>query len=58
MSEDIHIVTGTKQEKYESLLPQIRAVIEGEADLIANLANVSACLKEQFNWLWVGFYIV
>ena len=58
MSEDIHIVTGTKQEKYESLLPQIKAVIEGEADLIANLANVSACLKEQFNWLWVGFYIV
>jgi L-methionine (R)-S-oxide reductase len=58
MSEDIHIATGTKQEKYESLLPQIKAVIDGESDLIANLANVSACLKEQFNWLWIGFYIV
>jgi L-methionine (R)-S-oxide reductase len=58
MSEDIHIATGTKQEKYESLLPQIKAVIEGETDLIANLANVSACLKEQFGWLWIGFYIV
>ena len=58
MSEDLHVVTGTKQQQYESLLPQIKAVVEDEADLIANLANTCACLKEQFNWLWVGFYIV
>ncbi len=58
MSEDLHVITGTKQELYESLLPQIKAVVEGETDLIANLANTCACLKEQFNWLWVGFYIV
>jgi len=58
MSEDLHVITGTKQEIYESLLPQIKAVVEGETDLIANLANTCACLKEQFNWLWVGFYIV
>lgn len=58
MSEDLQIITGTKHEQYESLLPQIKAVVEGEADLIANLANTCACLKEQFNWLWVGFYIV
>jgi L-methionine (R)-S-oxide reductase len=58
MSEDLHVITGTKQELYESLLPQIKAVVECETDLIANLANTCACLKEQFNWLWVGFYIV
>ena len=58
MSEDLHVINGTKQEQYESLLPQIKAVVEGEPDLIANLANTCACLKEQFNWLWVGFYLV
>ena len=58
MSEDLHIVSGTRQEQYESLLPQIKAVVEEETDVIANLANTCACLKEQFNWLWVGFYLV
>jgi L-methionine (R)-S-oxide reductase len=58
MSEDLHVISGTRQEQYESLLPQIKAVVEDEKDLIANLANTCACLKEQFNWLWVGFYIV
>ena len=58
MSEDLQIITGTKREQYQSLLPQIKAVVEDEPDLIANLANTCACLKEQFNWLWVGFYIV
>ena len=58
MSEELHIISGTKAEQYQTLLPQIKAVIEGENDLIANLANVSACLKQQFGWLWIGFYIV
>lgn len=58
MSEDLHVISGTKAEQYTSLLPQIKAVIDAETDLIANLANTCACLKEQFNWLWVGFYIV
>lgn len=58
MAEDLKIVTGTKTERYSSLLPQIRALVETETDLIANLANITACLKEQFLWLWVGFYIV
>jgi L-methionine (R)-S-oxide reductase len=58
MAEDLTIISGTKQEIYQSLLPQIRALITGEPDLVANLANVSAALKEQFNWLWVGFYLV
>jgi L-methionine (R)-S-oxide reductase len=58
MSEDLQTIIGSKKEQYESLLPQIKAVIEGEPDLIANLANITACLKEQFGWLWTGFYLV
>ena len=58
MAEDLHIIEGTKAEIYQSLIPQINALIDGEPDLIANLANVAAALKEQFNWLWVGFYLV
>src|SRR5688500_16092228 len=58
MSEDLLIVKGTKEEQYESLLPQVKALLEGEQDLVANLANVAAALKEQFGWLWVGFYLV
>jgi len=58
MAEDLAIITGTKQEQYEALIPQIKGLLEGEPDLIANLANVAAALKEQFNWLWVGFYLV
>ena len=58
MAEDLLIVKGTKEEQYESLLPQIKALLEGELDFVANLANVAAALKEQFGWLWVGFYLV
>ncbi len=59
MAEDLTIVRSTdKKEQYLSLIPQIEALLYGEADLIANLANVSAALKEQFKWFWVGFYLV
>lgn len=58
MAEDLTIISGTKQEQYETLVPQIKGLLEGEDDLVANLANVAAALKEQFNWLWVGFYLV
>jgi GAF domain-containing protein len=58
MAEDLHIITGTREEQYEALLPQIKGMLQGEEDLVANLANVAAALKEQFNWLWIGFYIV
>jgi L-methionine (R)-S-oxide reductase len=58
MADDLLIIKGTKEEQYESLLPQIRTLLEGEEDLVANLANVAAALKEQFGWLWVGFYLV
>jgi L-methionine (R)-S-oxide reductase len=58
MAEDLSITQGTKEEQYKTLLPQIKVLIEGEPDLIANLANICAALKEQFGWLWVGFYLV
>lgn len=59
MSEQIIINTGTgKETRYKELLPQIKSLINGEPDLIANLANVSAALKEVFNFFWVGFYLV
>lgn len=58
MAEDLQILTGTKQEQYESLIPQIMGLLEGENDLVANMANVTAALKEQFKWFWVGFYVV
>ncbi len=59
MAEDLTITkTGTKEEQYLSLIPQIEALLYGETDQIANLANVCAALKEQFNWFWVGFYLV
>jgi L-methionine (R)-S-oxide reductase len=58
MAEDLQIVAGSKTERYTSLLPQIGALVAGESDGIANLANIVAALKEQFGWLWVGFYLV
>jgi len=58
MSEDLQIVAGSKTERYASLLPQIKALTEGETDGVSNLANIAAALKEQFGWLWIGFYLV
>lgn len=58
MAEDFIHIVGDKQTQYESLIPQIAALIEGEEDVVANLANITAMLKQQFGWLWVGFYIV
>ncbi|SDD33055.1 GAF domain-containing protein [Niabella drilacis] len=58
MAEDLTIHSGSKKEQYLALLPQIQALVEGEPDLIANLSNIAAALKEQFHWWWVGFYLV
>lgn len=58
MAEDLSIISGTKAEQYQSLIPQIKGLLDGEPDLIANMANIVAALKEQFGWLWVGFYLV
>ena len=49
---------GSKAGRYESLLPQISSLIEGETDMTANLANTAAALKEVFGFFWVGFYLV
>lgn len=58
MAEDLYIGNGSKDEKYRTLLPQIKSLIAGETNCIANLANVSAALKETFHFFWVGFYLV
>ena len=58
MADDLQISAGTKQEMYQTIMLQIKALIEGEPDLIANLANITGALKEQFGWFWVGFYLV
>ena len=59
MAEELFIAPGAdKKDIYESLLPQLAALIEGEPDLTANLANIAAALRETFHWWWVGFYWV
>src|SRR4051812_4715331 len=50
--------TRNRTEIYQSLLPQIRSLVAGETDFIANLANIAAALKQGFNFFWVGFYLV
>ncbi|GHS97590.1 hypothetical protein FACS189421_04660 [Bacteroidia bacterium] len=54
----IYVENSSKEEKYQSLLPQITALMDDEPDFIANLATVSAVLKEAFGFFWVGFYLV
>lgn len=58
MAEDLNIASGTREEQYRVLLPQIQALLDGEKDIVANMANIAAALKEQFKWWWVGFYMV
>ena len=59
MAEEIIIPDGvSKTEKYEALIPQLKSLVESEPDTIANMANISAALKEVFSFYWVGFYIV
>ncbi|HTF02981.1 MAG TPA: GAF domain-containing protein [Bacteroidia bacterium] len=58
MAESLHITGHSKAEKYVSLFPQLKALCEGEPDMTANLANISAALKQAFGFFWVGFYIV
>ena len=50
--------SGTKEEIYQALHPQVEALIIGEQDLVANLANIAAALREAFGFFWVGFYVV
>lgn len=57
MAEHIYITGNTRTEKYAELLPQIEALVTGENNLTANLANIAAALKEAFGFFWVGFYL-
>lgn len=58
MAEDLILNGSSKEELYQSLVPQIKGLIEGESDTIANMANICAALKFGFNFFWVGFYLV
>lgn len=58
MAENIIKIKGTRAEQYQNLLPQIKALTTGESNHIANMANIAAALKETFDFLWIGFYLV
>ena len=58
MAEELIQVKGSKVEQYENLIPQLKALVEGEQNHIANLANITAALKETFHFFWVGFYLM
>ena len=58
MAEDLVRISGTKDDIYDGLFPQIVALIGNEKDVVANLGNVSAALKEAFGFFWIGFYLV
>jgi L-methionine (R)-S-oxide reductase len=59
MAENLTISSSTaKAQRYETLLPQIESLVTGEPDLVANLSNIAAALKQTFNFFWVGFYLV
>ena len=58
MSENLAINRGNKEQKYKELLPQLYSLVDSETDFIANLANISAALKQTFDFFWVGFYLV
>ncbi|HEX6224301.1 MAG TPA: GAF domain-containing protein [Chryseolinea sp.] len=59
MAEELFIsASADKKERYKTLLPQIRGLVEGETNLVANLSNIAAALKQTMNFFWVGFYLV
>ena len=59
MAEELIISASVnKKERYQMLLPQIKALVEGESDQVANLSNIAAALKQTMNFFWVGFYLV
>ena len=56
MSENLIVSNGNKEDKYKTLLPQLKNLLTGETDLIANMANTAAALRQTFDFVWVGFY--
>ena len=58
MAEDLYVTAGSKEDQYNNLIPQLVGLLHGEDDLVANMSNVAAALKQQFGFFWVGFYLV
>ena len=58
MAEELKIVKGSREEVYSTLIPQIKALVDGETDFVANCANIAAALRQSFGFFWVGFYFV
>ena len=58
MAENLIIKEGDKEQQYQTLFPQIEALLVGETEMTANMANVAAALKQTFDFFWVGFYVV
>lgn len=58
MADDLIVPSGSREEVYQSLIPQIKALVEGEDDFVANCANIAAALRQSFGFFWVGFYFV
>lgn len=58
MAENLIITEGDKEQQYQTLYPQIEALLAGETDMTANMANIAAALKQTFDFFWVGFYVV
>ena len=58
MAENLVINDGSKAERYETLIPQLKALTAGESDAVANMANIAAALRQTFGFFWVGFYRV
>ncbi|MGN0032350.1 MAG: GAF domain-containing protein [Candidatus Limimorpha sp.] len=58
MSHELFVKGNTKEELYGNLIPQIESLLQDEHDMISNMANITACIKDTFGFLWVGFYRV
>ena len=56
MSDELQIASGSREDVYKSLLPQISSLVDGESDFVANCANIAAALRQSFGFFWVGFY--
>ena len=59
MAEDLILSQSTdKKERYQTMIPQLEALVAGEKDVIANVSNIIAGLKQSMNYFWVGVYFV
>ncbi len=58
MAEQLHLQATSREEQYRELYPQLQSLISRETNLVANLANTAAALRQAFGFFWVGFYLV